>query len=79
MATIQIRDVPDDVYETLRREARDAGQSLQAYMRDQLTDLTRRRSRWSQIVTEWEAELEAHRPTVTRDQILADLDADRRR
>ena len=34
MATIQIRDIPDDVHEQLQRQARDAGQSLQAYMRE---------------------------------------------
>ena len=33
MATIQIRDIPDDVHEELQRQARAAGQSLQAFMR----------------------------------------------
>ncbi|MGH3906512.1 MAG: FitA-like ribbon-helix-helix domain-containing protein [Pseudonocardiaceae bacterium] len=28
MATIQIRDVPEDAYETIRRRARAAGQSI---------------------------------------------------
>lgn len=32
MAIIQIRDVPEDAYETIRRRARKAGQSIQAYM-----------------------------------------------
>ncbi|GAC1602349.1 MAG: hypothetical protein NVS3B21_30480 [Acidimicrobiales bacterium] len=36
MATVQIREVPEESYEVLRRRARRAGQSLQAYMRDQL-------------------------------------------
>lgn len=38
MATIQIRDVPDDAYETLREQAHAAGQSLQAYMRALVVD-----------------------------------------
>jgi plasmid stability protein len=79
MATIQIRDIPDDVYESIRQEAKAAGQSLQAYMRDQVTELARRRARWSEVVGEWEAELERFRPTVSREQVLADLDEDRRR
>ncbi|NUT94554.1 MAG: antitoxin [Saccharothrix sp.] len=36
MATIQVRDVPDEVAETFRRRAVVAGQSLQVYMRELL-------------------------------------------
>ncbi len=39
MATIQIRDVPEETYETLRRRARSSGQSIQAYMRERLVHL----------------------------------------
>ena len=39
MATIQVREIPEDLYEVLRRRARRAGQSLQAYMRDQVMAL----------------------------------------
>jgi len=45
MATIQIRDIPEDAYETIRRRARAAGQSIQAYMRDQVIDLASRRTK----------------------------------
>jgi plasmid stability protein len=45
MATIQIRDIPEDVYETIRKRARAAGQSIQAYMRDQVIDLAGRRTK----------------------------------
>ena len=79
MATIQIRDIPDDVHEELQRRARAAGQSLQAYMRDQITATTRTRARWAQAVDEWEAALAANPPSVTRKGILDDLDDDRRR
>ena len=33
MATIQIRDVSEEAYETIRQRARAAGQSIQAYMK----------------------------------------------
>lgn len=45
MATIQVRDLPDDVAETYRRRAEAAGQSLQTYMRDQLIKGARRRDK----------------------------------
>ncbi|HEY0636437.1 MAG TPA: antitoxin [Pseudonocardiaceae bacterium] len=45
MATIQVRDLPDDVAETFRRRAEAAGQSLQAYMRDHLIATARRRDK----------------------------------
>ena len=32
MATIRIRDIPEAVYEIIRRRARAAGQSIQAYI-----------------------------------------------
>lgn len=34
MATIQIRELPEETYETIRRRARAQGQSIQAYMRE---------------------------------------------
>jgi plasmid stability protein len=45
MATIQVRDLPDDVAQTYRRRAEAAGQSLQAYMREQLIEGARRRDK----------------------------------
>lgn len=38
MATIQIRNVPDDVHRTYRRRAAEAGQSLQEYLLAELTE-----------------------------------------
>ncbi|MGH9272073.1 MAG: FitA-like ribbon-helix-helix domain-containing protein, partial [Ilumatobacteraceae bacterium] len=32
MPIIQVRDVPEETYETIRRRARSSGQSIQAYM-----------------------------------------------
>lgn len=45
MSTIQVKDVPDDVAETLRRRAAAAGQSLQAYMRHHLIEIARQRTK----------------------------------
>ncbi|MGH3930058.1 MAG: FitA-like ribbon-helix-helix domain-containing protein [Pseudonocardiaceae bacterium] len=45
MATIQVRDVPDDVAEIYRRRAHASGKSLQSYIRDQLIAMARRRDK----------------------------------
>ena len=39
---MQVRDVPEQAYEVLRRRARRNGQSLQSYMRDQVVALAER-------------------------------------
>jgi len=41
VATIQIREIPEDTYEALRRLARADGKSLQSYMRDQMIEMAR--------------------------------------
>jgi antitoxin FitA len=53
MATIQIRDVPDDVHRTYRRRAADAGMSLQEYLLAELVEGAR-----SLTPTELVAEIE---------------------
>lgn len=45
MATIQVRDVPDEVAEIYRRRAHASGKSLQSYMREQLIAMARRRDK----------------------------------
>ena len=42
MPNIQVRDVPDEVHETLVRRAERAGQSLQQYLAGQLVDIAAR-------------------------------------
>ena len=79
MATIQIRDIPDEVHQELQRQARSAGQSLQAFMRERIISSSRARMRWAEAVDEYEALLAANPPSVTRQQILDDLDDDRER
>ncbi len=39
MATIQIRDIPEDAYEVIRRRAREEGRSIQAYMRERVVEM----------------------------------------
>lgn len=69
MSTIQVKDVPDDVAETLRRRATAAGQSLQAYMRQHLIEVARRRtkSEYIKIIEERLAASEA--PGATAESI----------
>lgn len=45
MATIQVKDLPEEVAETFRRRAAEAGQSLQAYMRQYLIESARQRTK----------------------------------
>jgi antitoxin FitA len=78
MATIQVREVPEELYEVLRRRARRAGQSMQSYMREQLLALAGRPTK-EEAIEEIEAVLKrvrASEPAAT--SIVADLDAERR-
>lgn len=78
MATIQIREVPPASYDVLRRRAQHAGQSLQAYLRDELISLAARPTK-AEAVTVIESTLaRSGFPGMTRDALLADLAADRR-
>ncbi|MGH3430225.1 MAG: FitA-like ribbon-helix-helix domain-containing protein [Mycobacteriales bacterium] len=45
MSTIQIRELPDEVAETYRRRAKEAGKSLQSYMREQLIQAAHQRTK----------------------------------
>lgn len=58
MATIQIRDVPDDVHAEYRSRAAAAGMSLQEYLKAELIDGARLRSP-AQIAAEVAADLRA--------------------
>jgi plasmid stability protein len=73
MATIQIRDVPEDVYEKIRLRARAEGKSIQAYLLDLLTDGASKPTKRELL-----AQLEAHRrgrPPISIDveALLADI------
>lgn len=78
MATIQVRELPEDAYEVLRLRARRAGQSLQAYMRDQLVALAGRPTK-EEAIEEVEAILSrAGGGEPAAASILKDLAAERR-
>jgi antitoxin FitA len=75
MATIQVREIPEDLYEVLRRRARPAGQSMQSYMRDQLVALARRPTKEEAIAAVL-SRVSGEDPTAV--SIAADLAAERR-
>lgn len=79
VATIQIRDVPDDVHEYFQRQARASGQSLQAYMRERAVQWARQQEARAAVLAELEEIMSKDGGTgITKQQILDDLDADRR-
>ena len=79
MATIQIRDVPDDVHAMLQRRARAAGKSLQAYMREWVVDRARGEDRRAAVLAEWEEVLRTQDGArMTVEEILEARDAERR-
>jgi antitoxin FitA len=78
MATIQVRELPEETYEVLRRRARRAGQSMQAYMRDQLVALAARPTK-QEAVAAIEAILDRQRGAdPSHASIVDDLSSDRR-
>ena len=50
---IQIRDLPDEVHRALRIRAAEAGLSLSAYLRRELTAMAERKS-VIEVLAEWE-------------------------
>ena len=78
MATIQIREIPEDAYEVIRRRSRAAGMSIQSYMRDWVVDFASRPTT-EEVLAELEATLAEHTtPGATTESVLADLAAERR-
>jgi antitoxin FitA len=77
MPLIQIRDVPEDVYETIRRRARRSGQSIQAYMLARTIEIGRRPAP-ADVLADLESDLSTRRPlAVDAEQVVADRVADR--
>jgi len=79
MATIQIREIPEPAYEVLRRRARGRGQSIQAYMREQVLAMASRPTK-EEALNSIEVVLggqEAGRSPAP-EAIVSDLAADRR-
>jgi antitoxin FitA len=78
MATIQIREVPEDAYEVIRKRARATGRSLQSYMRDLVVDFAGRPTTDEVLAMMEAVRADNDTPGATRESILGDLAADRR-
>lgn len=78
MATIQIREIPDDAYEVIRKRARAHGRSIQSYMRDWVVDFASRPTTEEALAALQDALAHNDTPGATRESILADLAAERR-
>lgn len=78
MATIQVREIPEDAYEVIRRRARASGRSIQSYMRDVVVEFAHRPTT-EEMLAEMAAVRElSDSPGATVSSILADLALDRR-
>jgi hypothetical protein len=53
MATIQIRGIPEDAYEVIRRRARADNRSIQSYMLEHMLDFTSRPTK-GEVFAEWD-------------------------
>lgn len=78
MATIQIREVPEEAYEVIRKRARAAGMSIQTYMRDWVVGFAARPTTEEALATMDDVLAASDTPGANRASILADIAADRR-
>ena len=78
MATIQIREIPEEAYEVIRKRARAAGRSIQSYMRDWVVDFASRPTTEEALAAMAAAREASDTPGATPESIVADLAADRR-
>lgn len=77
VATIQIRDISEDAYEVIRRRARAAGQSIQAYMKRHIERMAGEPDD-DELFSDLERFVQTHGIRLDIEALLADLDADRR-
>ena len=78
MATIQIREIPEDAYEVIRKRARAHGRSIQSYMRDWVVDFAGRPTTEEALTALRDALASRETPGATRESVVADLASDRR-
>jgi antitoxin FitA len=78
MATIQIREIPEDSYEVIRKRARLAGRSIQSYMRDLVVEFTARQTVEEALATMQVVRDATKTPGATHESVRIDLAADRR-
>ena len=77
VATIQIRDISEDANEVIRRRARAAGQSIQAYMKRHMERMASEPDD-EELFSDLERFVETHGIRLDIAALLADLDAGRR-
>ena len=77
MASITVRDLPDDARDELAARAASTGRSLQAFLRAELIDLARRPAADVLMARVRERKLRTD-SRLARDRILSHRDADRR-
>jgi plasmid stability protein len=74
MATIQVRDIPEDTHRVFRQRAAAAGQSLQEYLRGVLIETAA-----NPTMDEWLDSLGGHSGgNITRDDVVNAIRDDRR-
>lgn len=73
MATIQIRDIPEDVYEVIRARARASGRSIQSYMREVVVEVASRPTADEVFAAMDEVNRAERSSGVSRESVLADL------
>lgn len=78
MATIQVREIPEDAYEVIRKRARAAGRSIQSYLREWIVDFAAHPTTDEVMAIMESARAASDSPGATHASILADLAADRR-
>ena len=76
MATIQIRDVSEEAYESIRRRARAAGQSIQGYMKQAVERLAREPDD-DELFADLERFVAAHGTRLDMEAMLDDIDNQR--
>ena len=77
MPTIQIRNIPEPVYDEIRRRARIRNQSIQQYMLAEVHRLTQRPDK-EELIQRIERFKARAGIELDVEQMLADLEADRR-
>lgn len=79
MATIQIRGIPEDAYEVIRRRARAQGRSIQSYMLEHIVEFASRPTK-AEVLADWDRRMRERGsyPGVSSEEIVADIHAGRR-
>lgn len=78
VATIQIREIPEDAYEVIRKRARASGRSIQSFMREVVVEFASRPTTEETLAMMESARSAADTPGATHESIVSDLAADRR-